>query len=219
MEITYFGHSAFRLKGKTGTVVMDPFEIQGLVMPKVSADILTISHQHADHNAVSKVGGTTRRPKPFLINAPGEYEVGGISVFGIPSYHDAAHGADRGSNIIFVIQLDEFSVCHLGDIGHAPTQAQIDKIGHVDALFVPVGGVFTITAEQAVEVINAIEPSYVIPMHYKTEKHDPTVFGEMSDLDTFLKVYGVSKLPQANLQLSSLSSPEETELVVLEPMS
>src|SRR5579885_2961426 len=99
MEITYLGHSSFKLKGKNGTVVTDPYDSSiGLVLPSTSADIVTVSHQHSDHNATQKINGTTRRQKPFLITDPGEYEVGGISVFGMSTFHDAENGAQRGTN-------------------------------------------------------------------------------------------------------------------------
>src|SRR5476651_2152451 len=108
MEITYLGHSCFKLKGKNGVVVTDPYDSTiGLVLPNTSADIVTVSHQHADHNAVAKINGTARRPKPFIVNDPGEYEIGGISVFGMSTFHDDNGGADRGNNTVFSIFMDD----------------------------------------------------------------------------------------------------------------
>ncbi len=216
MIITYHGHSSFKLKGKDGSVVTDPFHSYvGFDFPKVSADIVTSSHDHQDHNQVGKVSKTARRDKPFIINAPGEYEVGGISVFGVKTWHDQTQGAERGDNIIFTILLDDLRVCHLGDLGHELSPEQITKIGTVDILLCPVGGVFTIDPKTAVKTIKSLEPSIVIPMHYKTPAHDEEVFGEMSTLEEFLKEYGVEVEAEEKLNIERSRLPEETEVVVL----
>lgn len=217
MEISYLGHSAFKLKGKAGTVVCDPFDSSvGFSMSNVSADILTTSHDHFDHNAVSRVRGTTRSPKPFLIEQPGEYEVGGISIFGVPTYHDVHQGAERGRNTVFVIYMDHLRVCHLGDLGHDLTEKQQAEIGSVDVLLLPVGGVFTITPEQAVKITTSLDPSYVIPMHYLTAEHHTETFAGVKTVDAFLNEYGVQKKAVKNLTVDASRLPEETEVVVLE---
>lgn len=216
MEITYLGHSSFKLKGKNGTVVTDPFgDSVGLSFPNVSADLVTVSHQHGDHNAVSKIKGTARRAEPFVIAYPGEYEVGGISVFGVQSFHDEQKGEARGVNTIFTIVMDDMRICHLGDLGHQLTSSQLDDIGVIDVLFCPVGGHFTLGAKDALSVIQQIEPAYIIPMHYKTEKH-AEMFEEVQPLESFLKEYGSQPTPQPKLMVEKLKLPEETELVVLE---
>ncbi len=215
MEITYLGHSSFKLKGKNGTVILDPYNDDiGLKFPNVSADIVVVSHQHHDHNATNKITGTTRRAKPFIVSEPGEYEVGGISVFGIPTYHDDEKGAKHGQNTVFTILIDDVLVCHLGDLGHALTNEQVTQIGSIDVLLCPVGGDFTIGPKQAVKTIHELEPSYAIPMHFRTEKHDKS-FSELKTLSDFLKEYGLSPAPQAKLNVEKLRLPEETELVVL----
>lgn len=215
MDITYYGHSCFKLSGKAGTVVTDPFgEYVGLPVPKLSADVVTVSHQHPDHNASTKIGGTTRREKPFLIVESGEYEVGGISVFGVVTYHDTVQGAERGRNIVFTILIDGVSVCHLGDLGHEMTPEQLSAIGEVDVVLCPVGGVYTIDPQLAVKTINTLEPSYVIPMHYRTPAHDPKVFGDLKTLQDFLQEYGASPEPVTKLSVEKSRLPEETELVV-----
>lgn len=216
MIITYQGHSSFKLKGKEGTVVTDPFHSSvGFDFPSVSADIVTSSHDHEDHNYVGAVDKTARRDKPFVINFPGSYEVGGISVFGVATHHDAHQGAERGSNTVFNILIDDLRVCHLGDLGHELTPEQITAIGAVDILLCPVGGVFTIDPKTAVTVIKSLEPSIVIPMHYKTPLHDEKVFGEMATLAEFLKEYGVEVQPENKLVIDQSRLPEETEVVVL----
>lgn len=218
MTITYHGHSCFKLRGKNGSVVTDPYDDSvGFSLPNLSADIVTISHDHQDHNQASKVSGTARRPQPFVINHLGEYEVGGISVFGLKSYHDANSGAERGQNAIFTIVIDGIRVCHLGDLGHELAEKDINALGNIDVLLVPVGGVFTINAKQAVTVTRAIEPSYVIPMHYKTPFHNQKTFGEMQGVEDFLKEFGVDSFTTVDkLKVESDRLPEEIEVVVLE---
>lgn len=216
MIITYHGHSCFKLKGKRGSVITDPFDpYVGFSASGLTADIVTVSHQHKDHNATGRVKGTEAHSKPFIIDCPGEYEVGGISVFGDRMYHDNAGGVERGENTVFTILLDELRVCHLGDLGHALTEEQIEKIGLVDILFVPVGGIFTINPEQAIEMIRVIEPSLVIPMHYLTPEHDQKIFGDLKLVTDFTKEYGIEPVAVPKLTVEKDRLPEETELVIL----
>lgn len=218
MIITYHGHSCFKLRGKDGSVVTDPYEDAiGLSLPSLSADIVTLSHDHADHNQAARISGTARRPKPFVIDHLGEYEVGGTSVFGVKSYHDDTQGAERGVNAIFTIALDGVRACHLGDLGHELTEDQINDIGIIDVLFVPVGGVYTINAKQAVAVVRALEPSIVVPMHYKTPAHDAKRFGELQTVEDFLKEFGAESATTVDkLKVEADRLPEEIEVVVLE---
>lgn len=216
MTITYHGHSCFKLKGKRGTVVTDPFDSYvGFSPSGLSADVVTVSHQHKDHNAISRVKGTEAHPQPFIVDCPGEYEVGGVSVFGERTYHDEAGGVERGENTVFTILLDDLRVCHLGDLGHLLTEDQIAKIGLVDILFVPVGGHFTLNPEQAINVIRAIEPSIVVPMHYRTEEHDPKIFGDLKTLADFTKEFGIEPAPVPKLVVEKDRLPEEMELAIL----
>ena len=217
MDITYLGHSSFKLKGKQGTVVTDPFDSSvGFAFPSVSADVVTVSHTHGDHNNVKGVSGTARRENAWLVTAAGEYEVAGISVFGYESFHDATEGKDRGKNIIYKIVLDGLTIVHLGDLGHTLSDKLLEQLGNVDVLLCPVGGVFTIDPETANDVIQNIEPSYVIPMHFKTEKH-AAMFEGLKTVEEFEKEYGVVAEPVASLTISSGSVPEQTTLVVLKP--
>lgn len=216
MDITYLGHSSFKLRGKTATVVTDPFDSSvGFSFPAASADIITVSHSHPDHANTSKVQGTSRRPQPFVITAPGEYEILGISVRAIPVFHDDQQGKLRGKNLIMIITIDGVHLVHLGDLGHSLTESQIEDIGPVDALMIPVGGVFTIGPQVAVSVIENLDPSIVIPMHFRTEKHSAT-FKDLSPLADFLKQMGTeSKELQEKLTITAGNMPEETETVVL----
>ena len=216
MIITYHGHSCFKLKGKTGTLVFDPYdEVVGWTLPTLSADVVVISHGHHDHNNVKAVRPTSRRDQPFVVTQPGEYEVGGISVFGVATYHDDQEGILRGTNSVFTALIDGVRVTHLGDLGHQLTAEQAEAIGSSDVLLCPVGGHFTINPEGAVKVIRALEPSIVIPMHYLTEKHDKNLFADMKTVADFLKEYSVEVSPLPQLDVDHSRLPEETTVVVL----
>jgi len=214
MEITFLGHSSFKIKSKSGILVTDPFSssMVGFKFPKVEADIVTVSHSHQDHNFVAGVGGD-----PFIISSAGEYEVKGISVFGFPSFHDSAMGKERGNNIIFVIEADGFRVCHLGDLGDQLTTRLLEEIGDIDILMVPVGGTFTLDSKQAVEVVNQVEPLIILPMHYKEAGISEQNFGFLSGVDEFLSQMGAvntEKLDKLTLIKDKL--PSETKTIILE---
>lgn len=218
MQITYHGHSCFKLKTNTGTVVTDPYDpYVGFSLPAMSADVVTVSHDHKDHNMIGGIKGTARRKTPFIITTPGEYEVQMISVFGVSSWHDASGGVERGQNTIFTIYLDGLRVCHLGDLGHMLKTQHIEAIGEIDILLCPVGGTYTITAEEATKIIHALEPAIAIPMHYKTDQHNTEVFADLTTVEHFLSVYGAEVTPQTKLDISAQKLPEETEIVTLLP--
>lgn len=217
MDITYLGHSSFKLRSKDSVVVMDPFDKSvGLPLPSLSADLVTVSHEHGDHSNAKAVKGTARRSEPFIVDSPGEYEVQGSSVFGVSSFHDDKKGEERGKNILFVVHMDGVSVAHLGDLGHIPTEKQIEELDGVDVLLCPVGGVYSLDPKQAAEVVAMIQPSYVVPMHYKTESHDKKLFGEMHPVEDFLKEMGVTE-PKIidKFSPSLLNMPDETEVILL----
>lgn len=210
MEITYLGHSSFKLRGKTVTVVTDPFDpaFVGFKYPKTEADIVTVSHDHQDHNFVSIVGGG-----PFIINQPGEYETKAVSVFGVSS----SHGGDRGENIVYLIEIDGLRICHLGDFGGDLSAEMIEEIGSADILCVPVGGKVTLGPDEAVDLISKIEPSIVVPMHFKSAGIDQKIFGDLKGVDDFLSEMGVEdKTALDKLSITKDKLPEETKVVVLE---
>ena len=182
MIITPLGHSCFRLKESTGTtVVTDPYSSDiGITLPPLTADVVTVSHAHYDHNNVTAVSGD-----PMVIDKPGMHDVKGVQIFGLNTYHDEHNGSKRGSNIIFNIRMDGVNVCHLGDVGHGPSPMMIEAIGPVDILLVPVGGKYTIDAEIAKEYVDRLMPSVIIPMHYKTDDIDLDIDG----VDTFLDYF------------------------------
>ncbi|MCH7951437.1 MBL fold metallo-hydrolase [Patescibacteria group bacterium] len=217
MEIAYLGHASFKFRGKTASVVSDPFDSSiGFSLSRVSGDIVTVSHGHQDHKHVAGVSGTTRRAQPFVIDAPGEYEVSGISVFGTRTFHDDEQGAKRGENVVFVIHVDDVAVAHLGDLGHVLGDSQVEDIGEVDVLCVPVGGVITIGPKEAIAVINQLQPAIVLPMHYRTERHTKRLFGDLAAVDVFLNEGGYDQARRVDkLTLTKQTLPEETEVVVL----
>jgi L-ascorbate metabolism protein UlaG (beta-lactamase superfamily) len=215
MEITSLGHASFKIRGKLTSIVTDPFasDSTGLTFPRsVTADIVTVSHDHDDHNNIAGVGET-----PFVIRGPGEYEIHGVSIIGFPTFHDNEKGAKRGRNTVFRIEVDGVSIVHAGDLGHELTSEDIERINGVDVLLLPVGGVYTIDAVQAAKVTHAIEPMIVIPMHYFRVGLNKKTFAELLPLSAFLKEMGnEDTTPQPKLSITKDSIPEELTVVVLE---
>jgi len=171
MQIQYYGHSCFKLTIKPGgratediVLFFDPFgKDLGLRPPQGQADIVFVSHSHANHNNISAIKG-----EPVVIETPGEYAVKGINVVGLDSFHDNEEGETRGRSTIYILESEELKICHLGDLGCDLTGKQLEEIDGVDILFVPIGGTSTIDAKKAAELVRKIEPAIIIPMHYKT---------------------------------------------------
>jgi L-ascorbate metabolism protein UlaG (beta-lactamase superfamily) len=209
MEITWLGHSCFRLRGKQATIITDPFSpATGYNLGKQTANIVTVSHDHQDHNYTAGVGGS-----PHIVSRPGEYEISGVLVIGLATYHDAVKGAERGKNTVFLLETEEMSICHLGDLGAPLSDSQIEEIGKVDVLMVPVGGVYTIGASAAAAMVRQMEPKIVLPMHYKTASGG----ANLEPLDNFLREFGVSALlPQAKLNVNKNNLPITTQVTLLE---
>ncbi len=209
MEITWYGQSCFRLRDRLATVITDPYDKGiGYTLPRVRADIVTVSHDHPDHNYAKGVKG-----QPKIIVGPGEYEVGGVFITGIPTFHDRKKGASRGRNTVFLFDFEGLTVCHLGDLGHVPTQSQVEALSDIDVLLIPVGAVSTINAAQAAEVISLLEPRLVIPMHYKTKALEV----KLDSVSKFLKEMGLSKLAtQESLKVTKSSLPDETQVMLLD---
>ncbi|EKD62325.1 MAG: Zn-dependent hydrolase of the beta-lactamase fold-like protein [uncultured bacterium] len=216
MEISYLGHSAFKIKGKSATVVTDPYShsMVGLKLSKVEADIVTVSHNHDDHNAIDAVDAATGRVKKTIIG-PGEYDIQGVSVMGYPTFHDEAKGQLRGKNTVYVIYIDGFSLCHLGDLGHTLDEQTINELGNIDILFVPVGGYYTLDAEKAVEVVHSIEPKVIIPMHYKVEGMAPDLASKLAGVDVFLSKAGLHTENFEKYTLKSVADLPMEELIAL----
>jgi L-ascorbate metabolism protein UlaG (beta-lactamase superfamily) len=201
------GHSCFRLRGKEVTVVTDPYAVpQGESPLKFQADIVTVSHDHPGHNNAAAVGG-----EPRVISGPGEYEIRGVLISGVATFHDQDNGRERGRNTVYVLQMDELRLCHLGDLGHVLSTEQVDEVGTVDVLFVPARG-HVIDTARAAEVISQIEPSLIVPMHFGGPQGDG-----LSAIEKFCHEMGLRQVvPQPRLSVSRSSLPQETQVVVLE---
>ena len=214
MDITYLGHSSFKIRGKDATVITDPYDPEkvGIKYPREEADIVTVSHDHFDHNFVSKIAS----PK-MVISIPGEYEVMGVSIIGIPTFHDEENGKVRGKNTIYVIESDNLRIAHLGDLGHKLGEKLIDQIGDLDVLLIPVGGVYTITPKVAAEIVKDLEPSITIPMHYGSDDMNQEEFGKLAKVDEFLQElgYDVERMDKLSIK-KELINEEELKVVVLE---
>lgn len=213
MIITYIGHSCFKIQDKIGTegvtLVTDPFDKKvGLKVPNFEADIVTVSHNHYDHNNAAALRGD-----PFIINTAGEYDIKGVSVTGIESYHDTKQGSERGKNIIYRIDIDDISVAHLGDLGHELDTKQLERLEGTDILLIPVGGKYTIDYKKAVDIVKQIEPRIIIPMHYKVKGLAIT---DIDEVDKFIKEIGLKPTYEEKLKISKKDLPvEDMELVVL----
>ena len=209
MDVTWLGHGCFRLRGRGAAVVTDPYPPAiGLKLQRLEADLVTVSHEHDNHNYTQVVRDA------YEIRGPGEYEVAGVSVIGVPMYHDSEKGAKRGRNTVYLIEIDGVRVVHLGDLGHRLDDADAEAISSPDVLLVPVGGGTAINAAQAAEVVRQLEPRYVIPMHYAI----PGLKVELDPVDRFLKEMGVTASePQPKLSVQASAGEYETKVVVLEP--
>ena len=205
MIISYLGHSCFKIQDKLGpdgvTVVTDPFNKNlGLKVPNFEADVVTVTHSHSDHNNAEALRG-----EPFIINTPGEYEVKGVMIQGIETFHDDKNGAERGANIIYRIEMDGIAIAHLGDLGHILSDEQLAELGVIDILMIPVGGKYTIDAKTAVEIVTQIEPRIVIPMHYKL----PDSKIDIDGVEKFIKELGVEPKREEKLKIAKRDLPSE----------
>ncbi|MDI3280264.1 MAG: MBL fold metallo-hydrolase [Bacillota bacterium] len=174
VRVQWHGHACFRLTTAAGLVIVtDPFdESVGYLLPRGAADVVTVSHEHFDHNHVAAVGG-----RPLVLKGAGVHSLAplgpekskGATIRGVASFHDSQQGRQRGPNTIFVFDLDGLRVVHLGDLGHQLTAQQVAELGEADLLLVPVGGTYTLDGAGAAKVVEALRPALVIPMHYRTD--------------------------------------------------
>ena len=209
MEITWLGHSCFRLKGKEATLITDPYDGSiGYSLGKPKANIVTSSHPHPGHSFVDGVGG-----EPRVVRGPGEYEIASVFIQGIGTFHDNERGKRRGKNTVYLIEMDEVITCHLGDLGHVLSSEQVEEISRAEVLLVPVGGLSTIAAAAAAELVRLLQPRIVIPMHFKTE----VVPFKLEPVENFLKEIGLKQAsPQPKLVIAKTSLPDEMQVVVLD---
>jgi L-ascorbate metabolism protein UlaG (beta-lactamase superfamily) len=208
VEITWLGHSCFKIKGSKTVIITDPFPPDlGYSLGKLTADIVTVSHQHPSHSYVQGVGGQPRK-----VQAPGEYEISDALIIGVATFHDAEGGKKRGKNTVYLMDIDGMAVCHLGDLGQALNNAQVEEIGNVDVLLLPVGGFSTIDAAAAAAIIRQLEPKIVIPMHYKT----PAIKMELDPVERFLKEMGKEQVEtKPKLSVTKTTMPLTTQIILL----
>jgi L-ascorbate metabolism protein UlaG (beta-lactamase superfamily) len=211
MDIYWYGQAFFKIKGKSATIIIDPFDsdFTGIKLPKdLEADAVLKTHDHKDHSNLGAVSGGAVR-----IEGPGEYEVKGTSIVGVSVFHDNEKGAQRGKNTAYNLSIDGLNIVHLGDLGHTLDEEQIEEIGKTDILMVPVGGTYTIAAKDAVEVVSQLEPSVIIPMHYGGI---PGLKFPLEGVELFLKEMGVENpAPSNKLTITKDKLPAEPQIVVL----
>lgn len=208
-EIKWFGHACFRLKSREATILTDPVPRSlGYKVDKQRADIVTLSHEHTGHTATEIISGDFK-----IVRGPGEYEMHEVFITGIRTYHDNKGGEERGWNTAYIIEVENMTICHLGDLGHTLSEEQVEALSSVDILIVPVGGGPVLDAEKAAEVVGQIEPKLVIPMQYRTALGDT----ERDELARFLKEMAspdVTAVDKLMIRQSDLR--ESIEVVVLE---
>jgi len=214
MEITWYGHACFRIVTDKGIrIVTDPYDpgFGGLSYGSIpdEADIVTVSHDHGDHNHVDGVPG-----KPIVVKGAGRHEAKDITFSGVATYHDESGGSERGKNTIFTFDANGLIICHCGDLGHVLTVGEAQSVGPVDVLLIPVGGFYTIGPKEADEVISQLSPKLVIPMHFKTPKCDFPI----APVDEFLEQKsGVERVAGSSYSVSSASVGGGPSTVVLNP--
>lgn len=212
MVITWYGQACFKIQSSDLTIAIDPYSKEiGLVPPRFQAAITLVTHNHFDHNNAASLAGD-----PFVVTDPGEYEVRGVYIQGIPTYHDAVQGRERGMNTVYTIDVEGIRLAHLGDVGEPELRSEtLEKLGTVNILMIPVGGTYTIDAKEAAHIVKQVEPRLVIPMHYKI----PGVTAHVAPVDQFLKEMGSSKIqPQDKLTVKKKDfegGEEKTEVIVL----
>lgn len=213
MKVKWLGHACFLITSKSGLkVITDPYAVGGGIdySPiSEAADVVVVSHDHGDHNNVSAVQG-----KPEVVKGSGTKTVKDIQFKGVPTFHDASQGTERGSNTVFCFTIDGLHLCHLGDLGHVLSPGQVTEIGAVDILFVPVGGFFTIDAAAATQVCDQLKPRIAIPMHFKTPKCAYPIAG-VEDFPRGKKP--VRKVAGSEAEFKPEDLPTGTEIVLLQP--
>lgn len=212
MKIKWLGHASFLITSDAGIrIITDPY------MPnerltydeiKESSDIVTVSHDHFDHNNVAAVRGNPEVVKEAK-------EIKGIKFNGIPTYHDDTGGSQRGNNIIFYFEVDGIRVCHLGDLGHPLSDKQVAELDNVDILLIPVGGNYTIDAKVTIEICGKLTPKVIIPMHFRNERCSSFPVAGVED---FLQgKQGVTKLDTSETEFKAGQLPATTQIIVLKP--
>jgi L-ascorbate metabolism protein UlaG (beta-lactamase superfamily) len=209
LDITWLGHSCFRIKGKEVVVITDPCHPSlGYSLSKLQTDIVTLSHFHQGHSYIEAITSEFK-----TIKGPGEYELKGTFITGMATFHDADRGSKLGKNTVYLLEIEGMKLCHLGDIGHLPDSELMEALGDVDVLFLPVGGVSTIAGSTAAEIVRHLSPKIAIPMHYKTL----ALIKDLEPADRFYKELGITEVvsrPKLSVNRSTL--PISTQVVILD---
>jgi L-ascorbate metabolism protein UlaG (beta-lactamase superfamily) len=216
MDITWYGLSCFRVREGGVTVLCDPFDKSvGKTLPRVRADIVTVSHARPGHSSVERVTGS-----PKVLEGPGEYEVSNVFITGLTTYHRRQTDSADERNVIYFLDFGSLTVGHLGDLGEVPSQSEIEELnlGEIDILMVPVGGGATLDPTRAVDVIGMFEPKIVAPMHYLQPELTASWASDLEPVDSFMRALGAAAPePLATLKVSKNSLPEETQVVLFSP--
>ena len=213
VSVKWLGHACFEIKSRI-TIVTDPHDGEGIGLkpPQSEADLVLISHEHHDHKDGASL--VAKQNAEVLISYVGEKTVREIHVKGIKTYHDPTSGSQRGGNSAYVFEVEGISFCHLGDLGEILTEKQLNDIGHVDVLIIPVGGTYTLDADEATEVASKISPRIIIPMHYKIAGLSLPIAG----VDGFLKgKKNIKRIDSNAFTVAKNILPKETEIIVLSP--
>lgn len=214
MKIKYLGHAAFKVTSANGTrIIFDPYESGsfggaiGYGKITEEADVVVTSHDHGDHNYTKDIKGNFK-----LINKEGAHDARDVKFNEIPSFHDTSSGKERGSNLISIVSIDGMTLAHMGDIGHDLDAATLQKIGKVDIMLIPVGGFFTVDADAASKIMNALSPKITIPMHFKTDKCSFPI----GTVDTFTKGKKNAKSAEGSeIEIEKDALPAQPEIIVL----
>lgn len=211
MRIKWFGQSCFMITSENGTkIVTDPYSnMLGYKLPEIQANIVTTSHNHKDHNNTNAVKGSFEH-----IQGAGSFSKDGIKIKGVETFHDKVSGAKRGKNTIYTFNIDEINVCHCGDLGHILTSGQIEELGNVDILLLPIGGLVTINAANAVQVAKQLNPTIIIPMHYRTKALGLLGYVFCS-VDKFISISGMNAKKYNELELNKANFRDYSGIAVL----
>lgn len=207
MLIKWLGHASFVIETEGKKIITDPFEEKvGYPLYEGEADIATVSHDHYDHNAVHLLKGS-----PLVVKGTGVFQFDGIKITGYPSYHDKNEGKDRGENTVYKICAENINILHLGDLGHILEDRMVKEIGEVDVLLIPVGGVYTINAEEAFVLARKINPRIIVPMHFAT----PALTFSLAPVEEFTSKFACT-VKKPYLSLSREDLPPEEKVIVLD---
>lgn len=211
MKITWLGHAAFLLETDRIRLLTDPYDptesriqYQAITIP---IDVVTVSHDHFDHNHVSGLEGTF-----VTVSRAGVFRFENVTVSGFETFHDPIGGAERGPNLVFVVEGERLRICHAGDLGHPLSKEQVDAIGRIDVLLVPVGGNYTVDAQEATKIVEDVNPRLVIPMHFKTDSLDFPI-GKVEAFTDRKKNVRILRSPSVEITHDRL--PDTTEVWVL----